>query len=44
MIKMFQRTSVIATLGFGIALTAAWTGFIGYELFRLAELALQWRL
>jgi hypothetical protein len=44
MIEMFQRTSVIAALGFGFALTAAWTALIGYGLFRLAELALQWSL
>jgi hypothetical protein len=37
MIEMFQRTSVIAALGFGVALTAAWTALIGYALFRLAE-------
>ena len=34
-ISLFHRIWPVAGLGFAVIATAAWSGFLGYELFRL---------
>ena len=34
-ILLFHRIWPVAGLGFAVIATAAWSGFVGYELFRL---------
>ena len=34
-ISLFRRIWPVAGLGFAVIATAAWSGFVGYELFRL---------
>jgi hypothetical protein len=35
LISLFHHIWPVAALGFAVIVTAAWSGFLGYELFRL---------
>jgi hypothetical protein len=35
LISLFHRIWPVAGLGFAVTATAAWSGFLGYELFQL---------
>jgi hypothetical protein len=42
MFELLHRTLVIGAIAFGFTLTAVWAAFLGYGLFWLTALVLEW--